>query len=724
MSTDASLQQDLIEQTKSQIRTIIAEISQLSKVDMTPDQYHGEFLHRVVSAMGAVGGAVWTFEGGTLALAYQVNIKELGIPDQSDEAKQHARLLFRMLHSDDAGTLVPPHAGIVGDEQSGNPTPHLLVFCPIRTELEVVGLVEVMQRADTHPTAQRGFLRFLSQVCALATDYYKNRQLRHFGERQHLWTLLEDFTRTIHQSLDVTETTYTIVNEGRRLIECDRVSIALRSSGWGGGKCKVVAVSGQDTVDKRATTVRLLGNLASAVAKAGDPIWYTGDTADFAPQVEKAIDAYVDESHSKMIAVFPLYKKLKKSGGHIDPNEEAEQEQNPGRRKKLDKPFGAILIEQIEDSRVPERMRKRVEIVADHTCSALGNAIEHHSIFLMPIWKTIGKSKVLVSARLLPKTLLVSGAIFLVLLAMFFLPWKFQPHCTGSLEPVVRRYVFPPHDAIIKEVYVDHNSEVKGPHFDANGVERQGTMLVLLSSPELENRKSQLYGEGREIAQQIDSLSTRIRVLPRQHQDYENTLAQLTSELEQMKIRQWTNEQQRKLLEYQESDLSVTAPIDGTVVTWELKEKLSEKRPVTRMQQLMEIVNPNGDWQLELSMPEKRIGYIADYEQQMREKDPNFKLRVEFVLANEPQKKYFGTVADIHGRAEVRSDVGNAANSSSSLNTVLIKVTLDDPDALPPETKPGTECSAKVYCGMQPLGYVLFHEAFAFVRKQIIFRFF
>ena len=37
--------------------------------------------------------------------------------------------------------------------------------------------------------------------------------------------------------------------------------------------------------------------------------------------------------------------------------------------------------------------------------------------------------------------------------------------------------------------------------------------------------------------------------------------------------------------------------------------------------------------------------------------------------------------------------------------------------------RPGASVSAKVYCGKRPLGYVLLHDAFAYVRQNIMFRF-
>jgi hypothetical protein len=138
------------------------------------------------------------------------------------------------------------------------------------------------------------------------------------------------------------------------------------------------------------------------------------------------------------------------------------------------------------------------------------------------------------------------------------------------------------------------------------------------------------------------------------------------------------------------------------------------------MQYVMEIADLSGAWHLELSMPENRMGYIAT--QQKRQ--PDKPLRVEFFLATNPSVRYFGTVKEIHNRAEVRSDSGGGAMSGGT-NMVSIKVALDDQSALSLSTlRPGAACSARIDCGYKPLGYAMFYEVIAFVQKNVWFRWF
>ncbi len=419
-----------IEQTRRQIESLVGEISQLSRQNVAPGQFYGEFLNRLVTALAAKGGVVWTTgENGQLALQYQVNLQQTGLLEDEEKQKRHSRLLYKLLGNPDVaggnGLLVPPHSGF-GEDDAANPTDSLLVFGPLRTDLEMVGLVEIFQRNEVAVQVQQGYLRFVVQMCQLAGDFLKSHQLRHFSDRQVLWSRLEDFTRSVHTSLEPILTAYTIANEARRLIECDRVSVAIRR----GNRCTIEAVSGQDVFDKRSNTVRLLGRLASAVVATGEPVWYAGDTRDLAPQVEDAVQEYVDDAHSKMIAILPL--------GRPKPDQDADEQD----KDDAEGPVGALIVEQIEDNRVAPAMAQRVDVVCQHSSIALANAMEHQNLFLMPLWRAIGKSKFMVQARTLPKTIMVAIALLVVIVALFVFPADFDLHAKGTLEPVERKDVY------------------------------------------------------------------------------------------------------------------------------------------------------------------------------------------------------------------------------------------------------------------------------------------
>lgn len=680
MSSEQSLNPELIEQTKQQIRSLVNEIAQLSKSDISPQEFYGEFLTRVVSALAAVGGIVWATEDeGRLALQYQINLQKTGLRNDEQGQRQHGRLLSRVMTGGEP-LLVPPHSGIgEDDDQASNPTDYLLVLGPLKTDLETLGVVEIFQRPEAGLSTQKGYLRFLMQMCDLASDFLKSRQLRHFSDRQSLWTQLDDFTSLVHASLDPRQTAFIISNEGRRLIECDRVSIAIRR----GRKCRIEAVSGQDMIDKRSNTVRLLGELATKVIDTRDPIWYTGDTTDMAPQVEEAVQQYVDDSHSKMVAVLPLGRPGLR-----------EEEQDPEHPEKQEPPIGALIVEQIEDSRIPDTMVHRVEVVARHSSAALANAMEHQNLFLMPVWRAIGNTRWIFQARTLPKTILISAAVLLVILCLIFVPWNFELKAKGSLEPVNRSDVFAKVDGVVKSVPVSHGKMVK-----------QGETLVELRSSDLHIQMRQFRGDLSSTVQQINSKRWQIkndRLRPEEK-------TQLTGEVQALEEKQRSLETQLALLEEKEKDLKVASPRDGQVVTWDL-QNLLDGRPVQRGAVLMQVADTQGPWQLELQMPEDSMGYIVEAQRDAQKKD----LPVTFILATDPGVEFEGKIKEIHYSAEVRGEEGN---------TVLIKVEISDSvdRQLFPDLRPGAEVTAKVYCGRRSIGFVLLHKVFAFIESRILF---
>jgi multidrug efflux pump subunit AcrA (membrane-fusion protein) len=602
MSIEQPLDPQLIEQTKQQIRSLVAEIAKLSKTEVSPEEFYGEFLPRVVSALAAVGGAVWTLNPeGQLALQYQINLQETQLRENEAGQAQHARLLYKALGNSE-GMLVPPHSG-AGELQSldqpdsqtpaANPTAFLLVLGQLKTDLETVGVVEIFQRADSAPNTQRGYLNFLGQMCALAGDFLKSHQLRHFSHRQTLWTQLEDFTRVVHASLEPRETAYTIANEGRRLIECDRVSVAIRR----GKKCVIEAISGQDLFDKRSNTVRLLGKLASAVVASGDTVWYTGDTRDLPPQVEDAIQAYVDDAHSKTVAVLPLQRPA--------PPEDDDHSE----RTDAEAPIGALIVEQIEDSRIAGALVQRAEVVCRHSSTALANALEHQNLFLMPVWRFLGKNRWIVQTRNLPKTLSITAAVLILLGGLAMWPAQFTLESKGTLEPVVRQDVFAGIDGVVDELFCAHGDTVA-----------KNKTLIKLRNPDLEVALSGVQGDRLANSERLAAVQHSLVVEKKLSVDERIRLEGERAELDQ---KQLAFDNQWALYKVKQSELDVKSPINGLVVTWDLRNRLIH-RPVQRGQTLLRVADPEGAWQLELHMPENRVGHIVAFQrglyEQSREK--------------------------------------------------------------------------------------------------------
>jgi hypothetical protein len=164
-------------------------------------------------------------------------------------------------------------------------------------------------------------------------------------------------------------------------------------------------------------------------------------------------------------------------------------------------------------------------------------------------------------------------------------------------------------------------------------------------------------------------------------------------------------------LDEKEKMLEVRSPIDGRVVTFNLEERL-KGRHVNKGENLFEVADPSGDWELEVLMPEYRMGHVAK-----AWTSTNGDLPVTFFLATSPEDKLHGKVEEIHRSAEIRGEDGN---------TVLVRVSFDQQAlrAINDNPKIGAGATAKVHCGHRAIGYVWFHDVVDFVRAKILFRIF
>src|SRR5262249_23967329 len=149
-----------------------------------------------------------------------------------------------------------------------------------------------------------GFLQYMTLMANLAGRFQRNQLVGQLVGQQQLWTSLEAFSRSIHGSLNTLEVAFLIANEGRRLIECDRVSVAVPRNAQ---KTEIEAVSGADVVEKRSSQVRLMRKLADEVLTWGEKLTFSGTRDDaLPPGVLSSLDAYLQESPSKLLVVLPL----------------------------------------------------------------------------------------------------------------------------------------------------------------------------------------------------------------------------------------------------------------------------------------------------------------------------------------------------------------------------------------------------------------------------------
>lgn len=679
-----SVNQQTVEETKAQIRGLVNEIAALAKSGATAEEFYPELLSRIITALAAAGGAIWLLDDDKqLKLQYQINAEPSILADDTDDAVRHKRLISRAANAGQS-VLVPPYSGTTDGDAEGNPTRYLLVLGALAHDGHKDGLIEVFQRPDTAPETQRGYLRFLEQMCSLAAEWLRSQKLQTLGDRQTLWQQADSFARAAHESLDLKETAYVVANEGRRLIGCDRVSVAIKK----GRKCKVEAISGQDTIENRSNIVAALNQLATRVCAAGEPLYHDGATEDLPPQIEEALEDYVDHSYGRNIAVLPLREPQRKLGSEEETGAAGEIDRDDAHRGEV---IGALIVEQIETDIPRDIFRQRCDLVYEHGTRAIANSQSHSNLFLMPVWRALGRATWILRARTLPKTIGITALILAVVLGLTFIDKDFNLSAEGTLEPTVRRQVFAAIDGEVVKVLVQRNSEVK-----------KGQLLVELRNPEIDIQLEELQGQlnstlaekAKVTGQLFGQLEPAERIaLTGQLSELETKLISLGKKLELQKKRQ--------------EQLFITAPIDGVVTTWDVEETL-RSRPIMTGQVLMEVADLSQPYSLELELPEKREGHLDAYRKEQNYPET---LEVTYILATDPTMDPLNAIlpaGSISPRAETHEEHGAI---------IEMEAIPDEQPLLELRPSPGASVIAKIRCGRASSGFVFFHEIWEWLCK-------
>jgi hypothetical protein len=609
---------------------------------------------------------------------------------RNEEAIQHGRLLGRLIQNGKA-ELVPPMSGSA-ETGEANPTKYLLVTSPLVSSKGPVGLLEVFQRGQTPPEAQRGYLRFVEHMAKLIGDWIKGHTLQEVSTRQELWQQSDQFARLVHDNLDLKDTAFTIANEGRRLIDCDRVSVAMLK----GGKAKVVAISGQDSIETRSNNVQALGNLATRVIHSGEPLWYDGSTEDLPPQLEEAIEDYVDLSHGRTVAVLPIRQPERKLEGDILAER---NETNEARvRREI---IGALIVEQIETQLSRETLEGRVDLVYEHAARALSNSMDHSNILFMPLWRFLDRCLWMFRGSALPRTLSILGLIGAALASMFIIPMDFDLQGNGKLKPTVERQVFAHADGEVEQVYIKHGDTVA-----------ENQPLVKLKNNELEQQIQTTRGQYKQSLQQAYELKRQL-----------NSSTTLT-EAERIRLQQDYNQAEQEavnrnaelnLLVERQSKLQRLSPINGLITTWDV-EKVLNARPVVTGQVLMSVADPEGPWEVEVLMPEKRMRYLDWGFGNRAKKDDKGEeyLDVEIILMTAPEHKHYGRL--------YRSDIGERAELDTEDGAVVrLRCVPTDDALLNISRRPGARVMADVKCGKRSVAFVCFYEVIEWIRANLLF---
>ena len=664
-----------VQEVRDKIIQLAREIEEHSRSNMPPKEFFSEFLKRVVGAVGARAGVVWLRNNtNRLELLQEIGLDDTGFHENPDAMATNQKFLTEVLSNGQACTYHPAETS----EQL--PTEDMLVLAALQSNKEVVGVIQIFQRHDTPAQARPGFLQFVEQMTGYACRYLDNQGNEDAGGSMAVSQIAEDFEQFVlqlHKSLDIKEVAFTAANDGRLLVGCDRISIAVLD----GRKTVIRAVSGQDSVNQRANLVRKMTKLASRVIRTNEKMEYTGKVDHLAPKIERALADFVQESGSRMVTVIPVFKP--------DPVIEKE-DSNSRPLEKVRKAVGGIIIEQVAESQPKPGVLEKGELISDHIGASIYNAKQYNRLFLMPLWRGLGKVFGFLEGRNGLKAALVVFTLAGVVAAMVMVPWDYRVEGQGKMMPVIQKDVFVPWDGEVVEIRAESGKHVKA-----------GDSLLLIKNPDLKTQLTAAEGELNSKAALLKTIHGELNrnlrpTEPSKRNELEGQMKQTQEEMAAL-------EEQIAIIEERIASLNVKAPISGVIATFQLKQLLLN-RPVRRGEVLLEIKHDDGEWHLELDVEEKRMGHFLN----AVKADGNDLARdVEFKLATDSESEFLGKV----------SKVSTRANSSQEAGSVVMVFCEFDKKQLPRQPRIGAEVRAKINCGQKSLGYVLFGDVVEFVQK-------
>jgi transcriptional regulator with GAF, ATPase, and Fis domain len=688
MSQDTSLSdaasESAHEETWRQIEDVLDQISQSSRSTATSEEFFSGLLDGSVRTLAAVGGAIWLRQPEGLRLEYQVNFAATGLSstgdgdaDRDEQRQVHRQLMDRI----SAGTeprAVAPQSGSNSEENgatggSTNPTEFLLCCAPVIVGDESRGLIEIVQRPDVSPAACEGFLKFLGSVAVLASDFLRNFDLRTLQSEASLWNQFGEFSERIHKGLDIRAVSTAIANEARPLIGCDRVTVAVRH----GSQLRIEAVSGVDSIDRRADTIRAGEALVRKVAKARVPVWHedsgpdSDGTAGLAPQIAKPLNRYLDDSPARVLGVLPLM---------IEAGEEA---------------CGVLIVERFEGAD-SEQLKRRAGVVARHSTAAVANSLQHSNLPFLWLLRFVSRMAWYLRLRQLPKTTVVLGLLAGVGFALAVVPADFVIEGRGELQPLHRRGIFASTDGVVSGL----SEKLRTAKGEPISVDDSETLLELRSSS-LDFEVTRVTGELRTARQSLNTVEIQRRTTNDPTKE-----EQLAAEATELAVTIEGLEGQEAVLAKWKKELILTSPIAGKVLTFD-PVAILENRPVRQGERLLQVAEVDGAWIIEVRVADQNIGYVNDAARELR---PD--LDVSFVVATSPEKTWNGKVRSIRRTTTSTRDDGP---------TVLVTVDIDR-SSMPDEIlRPGATVIPHIHCGTRPVGFVWFHELIHAIRTKLLF---
>jgi GAF domain-containing protein/biotin carboxyl carrier protein len=515
--------------------------------------------------------------------------------------------------------------------------PIFSLYVPLLLEGEFLGILSVGPRVTGERFAEED-LRFLETLASHAAVALHHCLLFEEKEQriEQLSVLLR-ISKEITSTLDLDRVLTTIVNLIDSVIPNDRCVVALQR----GTKLEMRAVSGVSSVDRRDREAYPVLEVLEWIGYGGRSVNVSSDQVPEAPEASGASEEPEGENGGQVPEVLAEYL----SGGEFNALLGVLLQDEQGR-------MGVLALERRSAQPFSDEEQELAEILANQTSVAIRNAELYRRIprvgVLEPLLSRTGGP----GAWWRKKGVRTILALLPVVALYLFLPLPARVSGEAQVVPLERVTLRAQSEGIVKEVFFDEGSRVRG-----------GTLIARLENPlietALETSRSDLAAAEREIERaRVDQDAFAFRV----------------ASMEVSKL-----EQEVRFREEEVSRLEIASPIEGLVLTPDLEERVGDY--LEQGDGLVEIADLES-MRLEVEVYEGDVGTI----------EPGQKVTF---------KTYAYPGRSFHGRVR---HVGYLSDEDELGVRYRVVAVLDNPDL---ELRPGMTGRARVHVGYRPPRWIV-----------------
>jgi hypothetical protein len=677
MATEAAT----IEAARTRIQRLVEQIAALSKADVSSDEFFVKFLERVTAATDAKGGAVWLVGSraqdnkSEFQLCAQVDFPSSLFGSDEDQRTSVLKILTEVVRTRNSIILNPTHADAADLAPSSggsvNKTPYPFLHVPFLLNGQAIGILQVWLQPYVQSANFAEFVTFLGTLTPYVEQHLQSRRLSNLVlETQRLQHLLR-FTTDLAGSLDSLEVARLTATYGRDLAGCERTSVLVKQ----GDSWKVLAISGQETVEPKSSMVKAMAAFVQAhiaddtrildkkelleragAEKTAEPLSLTGSA-----RTDEIDILYFQLSHVVSAVICPMLNAEKEITGAIfcESTFEGYFDSSGGKSEVLP-------------------ARRVTEWVATYSGRTLAAAHDYQTLPFLPVSRRVRGARLLLTGKSRNRFLLKLGLFTAA--AVIVLLYPARRHIDGdcAIQALNRAIVVPEISARIETILVHEGDHV------AKGQElaRLDTRRLKLDLDGTEQEELRYSADADRVRAAGDEAGAQVSML-------------------EVKVL----DQQAKKLQADIDSATLRSPIDGFVMTKDLElragEVLQEGAPFAE-------IDDFSAWQLHAEINERDIAYV---EQAFQEKGP---LDLTYIL-------YSQSAHVLHARIDSRQQISASAYPRDKDNVFIVSI--DNPpipaDILK-DIRPGLTGRAELDLGREPLLFSLAGRLYRWFQFRMI----